>query len=113
MNALLFLMSKKIKNNQMTSTETNKPHEDVWAKLGKLTLIIGLMGGCFKVGCVYTEHKKNLEYLRIENERQRQQQSAIFELQEKILNLEQDLRDCENERKHNEKGGAKISNGDK
>lgn len=105
-------MSKKTKNNQTPPTETKESHEDIWAKLGKITLIIGLIGGSFKVGCVYTEHKKNLEHLRIENERQWKQQNAMFELQEKVLNLEQELRDCENERKQNEKRGAKVSGRD-
>ena len=106
-------MSKKIKNNQTPPKDTNKSHEDLWAKLGKLALIVGLIGGSFKVGCVYMEHKKNLEYLRIESEKQWQQQNELFVLQEKILNLEQDLRDCEKERKQNEKRGAKVSNRDK
>lgn len=106
-------MSKRIKNNQATPDEAKKPYEDIWAKLKRWALVAGLIGGGFEAGCVYMEHKKNLEHLRVENEMQKQQQNDLFVLQEKILNLEQDLRDCENERKHNGKGGAKISNGDK
>ncbi len=102
-------MSKKTKHIQTPPTETKKSNDDFWAKLGKWTLFFGFIVISFKAGCIYMEHKKNLEYLRIECEKQLQQQSAIFELQEKIFNLEQDLRDCENERKQNEKRGAKIS----
>lgn len=42
-------MSKKIKNSQTPPTETKKSHEDIWAKLGKLALIVGNHEGVYEV----------------------------------------------------------------
>lgn len=106
-------MSKTKRNISTRLTGKKKILKELAKKAGKWAIILGAIGSIFKVGCVYMEHKKNLEHFRVENEMQARQQKEVFELREKIYNLEQDLRDCEIERKQHGKRETKISKGDK
>lgn len=106
-------MAKKTKYDQSLPIGVQKLIQlfnNWWAVLAT---IIGAFWWGYDLGSKHEENKKNIEYFRIESEMQEQQQKELFTLREKILNLEQDLKDCENERKQNEGRGKKISQGDK
>lgn len=106
-------MAKRVKYDQSLPMGVRKLIQlfnNWWAVLA---IIIGAFLWGYEWGCKHEDNKKNLEYFRIESEMQKQHQNELFTLREKIFNLEQDLRDCENERKQNESRGKKISQGDK
>lgn len=106
-------MAKKTKYNQSLQRGFGQFMKLINNKWTACAIMIGIFWTGYEFGCKHEENKKNLEYLRIESEMQKQQQNELFALQEKIFNLEQDLRECENERKQNESREKEISKGDK
>lgn len=106
-------MAKKTKYNHFLHSGVRQFVKLLNNKWTALAVVIGIFWTGYKFGSKHEENKKNLEYLRIENEMQKQQQNELFVLREKVFNLEQDLRDCEKERKQNESRGAEISKRDK
>ena len=106
-------MGKSAKHKRFMQNWLRQMLRKLGSNWASIALMFGLFWGGYEVGCRHEENKKNLEHQRIESEQQERQQSEVFELRERIFNLEQDLRDCEYERKYNGKKGAEISKGDK
>lgn len=106
-------MGKNLKHKQSVRSWLEQLFLKLKSNWKPIALMFAIFWGGYEVGCRHEENKKNLEHFRVENEMQERQQKEVFELREKIFNLEQDLRDCENERKQNGTRGSEISKGDK
>lgn len=72
------------------------------SRWGTLTVFVGILGFGYEVGCICEGNRLRLDHMRLENAVQKEQMRELHALQEKVLNLEADLRDCEQERRRNE-----------
>lgn len=94
-------MSKKKKRTSQNSMFV-KVLKLLGSRWGSIVAIIGILGCGYEAGCICEGNRLRLDHIRIENTAQKEQMQELHALQEKVLNLEADLRDCEQERRRNE-----------
>ena len=91
-------MQPKQKNEESMQPLLKKMLKALSTPWGAIISAFTLVGFGFSAGCVLEGNLLRAEYALKEVNLQKQQMEEQFKLQEKILNLEADIRDCERER---------------
>lgn len=91
-------MQSKQKHEESMHPLLRKMLKTLSTPWGVIISALTLVGFGFTAGCVLEGNLLRAEHALREVTLQKQQMDEQFKLQEKILNLEADLRDCERER---------------